>query len=125
LGDLAGLRVLVVEDEWLLASELADLLRARGCEVIGPAPSVEAALRLIATEALDAAVVDANLRGRPATPVANALRESAVDFLLLTAYAPGDLRDSPLAGAPRVSKPMQADVVCRTLKEVAARRRSL
>jgi DNA-binding response OmpR family regulator len=123
LGDLAGLRILVVEDEWLLAFELADLLRAQGCEIVGPAPSVDVALRLIATQEMDAAVLDANLRGQPATPVACALRRNEVEFLLLTAYSEADLRDGPLAGAPRLPKPLQPDVVCARLKEVAGHRK--
>ena len=115
------MRVLIVEDEWLLAEELSDLLRARGCEIVGPAPSVEAALRLIRSEAFDVAVIDANLRGRLATPVAQALRERAIGFMLLTAYAAADLASSPLAGIPRAPKPLRADAVCRTLEEVVAR----
>ena len=64
-GDLAGKRVLVVEDEPLVALDIMEVLDAVGIKGIGPIGSLEEAQRLIETERFDTALVDANLRGRP------------------------------------------------------------
>src|SRR4051812_9459903 len=73
-GRLAGKRLLVVEDEYLIAMELCHSIEEGGGEVVGPAGSVEDALGLIAEVArLDGAVLDVNLRGQRVYPVADAL----------------------------------------------------
>ena len=101
-----GPRVLVAEDEWLTARELEATLSTEGYRVVGPAPSVEAALRLIATQGPpDLALLDVNLRGRLVTPVAKELAARGVPFLLVTAYAERDLGDPILTNAPRLAKP--------------------
>ena len=69
-----GRRVLVAEDEWLTARELETTLRDAGYEVLGPAPSVPAAMRILATQdPPDVALLDVNLRGEAVTPLAEAL----------------------------------------------------
>jgi CheY-like chemotaxis protein len=86
-GPLAGRRVLVVEDEFLLADDTARELEARGAEVIGPAASVADALALIhAHERLDSAVLDVNLRGEWVYPVADLLVQRGVRFVFATGY---------------------------------------
>jgi CheY-like chemotaxis protein len=68
-------RLLVIEDDYLLASDLAEALAAHGAEVIGPAASVEGALALLATNGkIDAAVLDINLCGERVYPVATVPR---------------------------------------------------
>jgi DNA-binding response OmpR family regulator len=67
-------RILVVEDEYLLADELALELEERGAVVLGPVPTVARALDLLTAEAaLDGAILDVNLAGEPAFPVADRL----------------------------------------------------
>lgn len=86
-GGLAGRKILVVEDDYMIASDLADALRDAGAEVIGPAPSIEAALRLVrAAPEMDAALLDVNLRGEMAFPVADALERRGVPFVFATGY---------------------------------------
>src|SRR5688572_5492874 len=63
LSDLAGRRVLVVEDSPVVAEASEDMLRDMGCAVIGPATNMASALQLAAEEELDAAIVDINIRG--------------------------------------------------------------
>lgn len=84
---LPGYRVLLVEDEYFIAMELADLFRRRGAEVVGPVPSVDEALDLIAANArLDGAVLDINLHGEMAYPVADMLVARKVPFVFATGY---------------------------------------
>ena len=105
---LAARRVLVVEDEWLIAAEIGRALEGAGAVVLGPAYSVGQALALLRDGAApDAALLDVNLRGEPVTPVALALAGLGVPFALVTAYATDGL-DGPLRAAPRVGKPFTA-----------------
>jgi CheY-like chemotaxis protein len=101
----AGPLVLVAEDEFLLALELELLLEGHGYRVLGPASTVAGALRLLAAERPDVALLDVNLRGETVTPVAEALRTLAVPFVLASAYDRPDLVAAELAGAPNVGKP--------------------
>ncbi len=61
-GVLRGMRVLIAEDNWLLADTLSVLLEERGARVIGPAPTASAAIRLVATNTIDFALIDMNLK---------------------------------------------------------------
>ncbi len=72
---LAGKRVLIVEDDNILAITLAEELAAEGAKVVGPAPTVTDALDVITRTDLDGAIVDINLRGKAAFPVADALAD--------------------------------------------------
>src|SRR5689334_13393663 len=104
-GSLDGRNVLVVEDEFLIALDLCQTLEMEGCRVLGPAPTVEEALRLIerADPSPDAVVLDINLGGVRAVPVADALAARGIPFLAATAYH--DLPEPVFAGVPVLSKP--------------------
>ena len=109
------MRVLIVEDEYLIASGAAALLEEAGCEIVGMAGSVTKALRLIADVGCDAAVLDANLDGVSSEPVAVALRQQGVPFLVLSGYATTQ-RPGALADAPYLAKPCKAgDLVASVL----------
>ncbi|ATD67589.1 MULTISPECIES: response regulator [Luteimonas] len=85
--NLAGCRVLVVEDDYSIAAALAEELADQTAIVIGPAPSVERALKLVDEAArLDLAVLDVNLRGEEVYPVADVLAERGIPFVLVTGY---------------------------------------
>jgi two-component SAPR family response regulator len=105
---LKGRRVLVVEDECLLGMELEALLQENGCEVLGPASTVEWALALIYDDKPDLALLDVNLKGVRATPVATALRERGVPFVLVTGYSRAQTSEPELHAAPRIDKPVNA-----------------
>ena len=98
------MRVLIVEDEFLIATGLAAVLQDAGCEIIGMAASVPKSLRLLALSGGDAAVLDANLAGVSSEPVAAALRQSDIPFIVLSGYAQGQLSGA-LADAPYLAKP--------------------
>lgn len=90
---LSGMRVLVVEDEAVVAMLVEDELRASGATVLGPAATVDHALRLIGTAVVDGgigvAVLDIKLRGETAMPVADRLAALGVPFVFATGYGAG------------------------------------
>lgn len=84
---LEGRRVLVVEDEYILAMDIVNGLESEGAKVVGPVGTIDDALDLIGeNEELDGAVVDLNLLGEMAFPVADALGERGVPFVFATGY---------------------------------------
>ena len=108
---LDGRRILLVEDEYVIAMEMKRWLQRAGAVVVGPVPSVERALDLIQDDGLDAAVLDFNLGDRAtALPIADKLSALGVPHL----FATGDIqitRDGN-AQAPRLIKPfVEADLV--------------
>ena len=96
---LAGVRVLVVEDEFLVAVLIEEMLESAGCVVIGPIPRVPEALDAVDHDACDAAVLDINLAGERIDPVAAALSKRNVPFMFVTGYGatglPRDYLDRP------------------------------
>ena len=98
-------QVLVVEDVCLLAMDLELLLERHGFRVLGPAATVAEALRLLAGDRPDAALLDVNIGGEMVTPVAGRLRAMGVPFVLTSAYDRAELSPE-LAGAPNLAKPV-------------------
>ena len=112
---LRGRRILVVEDEYMMADDLQYDLEKAGAEVIGPVPSVADALRLLATEeVIDGAILDVNLRGEKAYPVADVLRERGIPFVLATGYETWSLPEA-YKDVPRCEKPVDLRHLARTL----------
>lgn len=113
---LAGRRVLVAEDEYVIARDVAEALAAAGAEVLGPVPSVAAALRLAASEAgrIDAALLDVSLRGEAVWPVADALLARGVPVVLATGYETVALPEA-YARLPRCAKPARGRDLVRAL----------
>lgn len=103
-GACAGMRVLIVEDEFYLADDLAQELRKQGAEVIGPVGTVDAASAVVDERRIDYAVLDMNLHGDMAFPIADRLREHRVPFLIATGYNSASLPDR-FSALPRVEKP--------------------
>jgi DNA-binding response OmpR family regulator len=103
IPDLAGKRILVVEDESLISMLLEMALQDEGGIVVGPAARVGDAILLVQDEALDGAFLDVNLGGEAVFPVAEALTARGVPFLLLSGYgdqAVPEGRDWPIRGKP-------------------------
>ena len=117
---LRDCRVLVVEDEYLLADELTIQLTDRGATVLGPASNVRAALSLIEGEdALDGAILDVNLGGEPAYPIADTLRERGVPVLFTTGYDAAALPDR-FRDVPRCEKPVNIGRIASALQKALA-----
>ena len=116
-------RVLVVEDEALVALEIASALSEAGYEVVGPASSVGRALDLIQRLGCDVAVLDINLGAETAEPIAEALARAGKPFLTISGYAPRQ-RPASFADAPHLGKPLRPEVlvaeVTRCLRRAAA-----
>ena len=102
---LEGLRVLVVEDELLVAMEIEMTLAELGCEVVGPVSTLREALAVIGGRELDGALLDVNLHGEHAYPAAEALLARSIPFVFLTGYTGLPLPPAALAEAPRLRKP--------------------
>lgn len=118
--EVAGLRVLVVEDELLTSMELEVLLKERGCIVVGPAAGVDQALALLDDNGeADIALLDINLGGRLVTPVAEALRRRGVPFALLTADARLAAGERVLEQAPCLEKPLSYNSIVDAVAQLA------
>ncbi len=102
---LAGRRILVVEDESLVAMLLETILEDMGCTAVGPAATVDDGLALATDgERLDAALLDVNVAGRQVFPVAEILQRNGVPFVFSTGYGEGGLPDQ-WRGHPTIQKP--------------------
>jgi DNA-binding response OmpR family regulator len=111
---LRGLRVLLVEDEPLVSMALADELEQVGAIVVGPAASVESALDLIASEQVDAAILDVELQRKLVYPVADLLLDRGVPFILTTGHDAQALPER-YADVLNSAKPTPATEVLATL----------
>ncbi|MCC6920164.1 MAG: response regulator [Alphaproteobacteria bacterium] len=119
-ASLTGKRILVVEDEAIVAMLLENILEDIGCTPVGPALTLEQAHTLsTAEEPPDAAILDVNLRGERVYPVAEVLRDRGVPIIFATGYGEGGL-DSAWRGRPTVQKPYTMDDIVRTLSRVLA-----
>lgn len=115
---MPGRRLLVVEDEYMIAMELVSTLEELGAEVVGPAASVEDALALVGSDGdrLDAAVLDINLRDERVYPVADALAARGVPFVFATGYDATAIPPA-YAATPRCEKPVDKARLARLLRE--------
>jgi CheY-like chemotaxis protein len=112
---LKGRRVLVVEDEMMIAMLVEDMLGDLGCAVVGPAHGLATALDLAhATADLDVALLDVNLSGQPVFPVADALRARNIPIIFCTGYGDAGLREAD-RGAQVLQKPYRAKDLADTL----------
>src|SRR5262249_22308109 len=103
--DLSGRLILVVEDDYFLASDTARALRAAGAQVIGPCPTEAAAESMIAAERPSAAIMDINLGDGPSFRLASALKEQGIPFVFMTGYD-GDMIPPDFSDVQRLEKPV-------------------
>ena len=102
-----ALRILVVEDNALVAETIAEALTDSGYEVVGPAPNLSSGLELAGCAELDGALLDVNLAGRLCFPIARVLCERKVPFLFVTGYADAAMIPPELRSASRLTKPFR------------------
>ena len=120
---LQGRRVLVVEDEALVARMMEDGLLDAGAEIVGPACSVSEALAIIERTVFDGglsvAVLDINLEGAAVFPVADCLAARGVPFVFCTGYGEGCDLGTHVA-APVLAKPFGPDALVATVNSLVA-----
>jgi DNA-binding response OmpR family regulator len=112
-----SLRILVVEDEMMIAFFIEDCLTTLGHEVVGPASRVANAQRLVDTEAFDLALLDINVAGEEIFPVASQLKARGVPFLFLSGYGSRGLREE-WKTSPMLAKPFAPDALEASIGEV-------
>lgn len=113
---LAGLRILVVEDEPVVAWDLAETLESHGCEVVGPAYDLQHAETLSQeASALSGAILDVNLGKEKVFPLADALAQEQVPYCFVTGYGPAGLRPNDL-DRPILQKPVDPEAIVRTIE---------
>jgi DNA-binding response OmpR family regulator len=112
--------VLIVEDEFLIALALQELLEHDGWRVMGPVATSRGALRLLEDELPSVALLDVNLGKELVTPVAEALKAKDVPFAVASAYdKPEKVGGEVLSGAPNVGKPTDERQLLATLSRLA------
>jgi CheY-like chemotaxis protein len=114
--ELSNRKVLVVEDEMMIAMLIEDMLDEFGCKLVGPATNVPRALELIGKESIDVAVLDLNLDGKDTYAIADALQRKSVPFIFATGYGSTGLRQE-YGNRPVLQKPFQARDLSTALTE--------
>lgn len=122
LRALRGMRVLIVDDELLVAMETRAAVADHGVKVIGPVPRVRPALEIIENEPLDGAVLDINLRGVTSFEVADALADRNIPFVFMTGYSRGILPPR-FKGCVTLSKPLAHAELAAAMLDAFVRRR--
>ena len=112
---MTGRRILVVEDDFLIATLITEAFTTHGAEIVGPAGTVTDALALVASEErIDGAVLDVNLRGEPVYPVADALVSKGVPIVFTTGYDRSRLAPR-FADTPCLQKPLRVERLVQAL----------
>jgi len=119
---LAGRRVLIVEDEFLIAMLLEDLLGELGCSVAGMASKPAQAQELIATVPIDMAVLDVNLEGTDSFGIAATLKDKDIPFIFATGYGGSRVRPE-FSSAPVIQKPYRLEELSDALGKLVAQRK--
>ncbi len=115
----SGKRVLLVEDEALIAMLLEDIVVALGATVVAVESQLDLAIGRAETETLDCAILDVNLGGRRSYSVADALQRRGIPFVFATGYGESGV-DAAHRDAPVLMKPYTEDDVARVLAELLA-----
>jgi two-component SAPR family response regulator len=119
---LDRIRILIVEDNFVVANALKYLIDGYGGSVAAMVPTLERAFEVLAAEPIDIAVLDIDLNGTSVVPLAEHLRAQRVPFVFLTGYGDEALLPEPLRGHPRFDKPVEAERLVRGMLELVSRK---
>lgn len=114
-------RIMIIDDEPMIAQDIRDLLIDAGFEIAGVAAELNTALALIECESIDAAILDANLSGVSAGPIATALAARSLPFIVLSGYSPDQLR-ADFPGAVFMQKPIRPAKLVQAMSTLVAQR---
>jgi two-component SAPR family response regulator len=106
---LSGVRILLVEDETLVALHLAEMVREFGGTVVKIVSSIDRALEAINGNDVDSAILDVNLGGTLSFSLGALLRRKNIPFVYCTAYLDAASVFPPVAAAPRLGKPVRKE----------------
>lgn len=120
MAKMSGTRVLLVEDEALVALMVEDMLEELGLEVVASAAHVKRACELATTTSFDLAVLDVNLAGEQVFPVARILRDRRIPFLFSTGYGTPPVEEE-FRDAPSIGKPFSIDQLKEQLRALLSR----
>ena len=120
LGGSPGRRILVVDDEVLVAMLITDMLETLGHEVVGPAHDLEEGLALAGAGVIDCAILDITLHGRSSMPIADALRQRGVPFMFASGYPPSP-NETGFQGVQLLQKPFDVRQVEAALEHESLR----
>ena len=115
--ELAGRRILVIEDSPVVGPFTVDVLGELGCEVVGPAPNMAAARTLVEAGGFDAAMLDVHIRGERVFPLCEMLDAKRVPFVFTSGYADWTMPEK-WSARPRLNKPYTIDQVARALRRL-------
>lgn len=122
-GSLAGMRILIVEDNPFIALALEEMLNEQGLVIGGVARSIEGALRFVRSTAFDLALLDVNIGDRKIDPVAEALTKLKTPFVFTTGCGRAGLPEAFL-DYPVVEKPFYIEEILQSLRDARERARS-
>lgn len=117
MASLTGVRILLVEDEFLLAMDMEAALSQEGAQVIGPLVTVPDAVKAAEIEDLAGAVLDLNLRGQMSYPIASVLERRGIPFLFATGYDTARLARK-FRGRPCLRKPFTGHALTAALRRL-------
>jgi DNA-binding response OmpR family regulator len=115
-NDLHGYRVLIVEDNYLIARDLSDALQSRGATVLGPSPDAQGGRRLAQHQRPDCALLDINLSGEMVFEFAKELRSQRINTIFTTGYDAAFL-PAGLNNMPCVQKPVNFDALASLIRD--------
>ena len=123
-ASLANRRILVAEDEALIAIGIESMLQGFGCEVVGPVSEVREILQVVDAEQVDGALLDVNLRGRQVFEVLPELIRRKIPVMLTSGYDDATLFPPAFRDLPRISKPFDEATLRRMCAALVERRLS-
>jgi two-component SAPR family response regulator len=122
LAALTGARILIVEDTFLVAEDLAEMVTELGCTVVGPAGTLAEGLRHAVDADLDGALLDVNLSNNETSfPIAELLLERGVPFVFISGYDLESAFPPELRTVERVAKPVDARRLAQAMRDVLPR----
>lgn len=118
LSGLVGRRVLIVEDEFILAMDLQAILEEQGCNVLALARNVSQALMLLDENDPELVTLDLNLNGQSSAPVARVLKEKGIPFVVISGNDAKAAKSADYDDAPYLTKPLYAEKLIEVLGDL-------